>query len=418
MMVKEHFIETYGPLRYTIGWGGSGGSISQHDIADGYPGILDGLIPGVSYPDMLTPFTSAADCSALNRYFATSSLTEAQKTAISGYVSSSPCISWQAGFLPKMTPTGSCNRAPGAPIPPSALWDPVTNPTGIKCMAAEQWVNQLGRDPRTGLVRSTRDNVGVQYGLQALRSGVISAAQFADLNAKVGGVNEVGTLVDQRVVADPLALSIAYRDNLWASGGLGLRSTPIIDQRTYADRGGFGVDIHTAEMSFVTRDRLLKANGTAANQVIIMTSMDPAQAGAAAQYELAAMDRWLAAIAADTSRRSAQQKVIANKPADLSDGCYLSPTQRIQEKLVYPPAGQCGAAYPVAANPRIVAGADVGMSKLKCALKPLDLNRYGVAFSAADKAKLRQTFPGGVCDYSRPGIGQQPASGTWIDYTR
>jgi len=327
MMVKEHFIETYGPLRYTIGWGGSGGSISQHDIADGYPGILDGLIPGVSYPDMLTPFTSAADCSALNRYFATSSLTEAQKTAISGYVSSSPCISWQAGFLPKMTPTGSCNRAPGAPIPPSALWDPVTNPTGIKCMAAEQWVNQLGRDPRTGLVRSTRDNVGVQYGLQALRSGVISAAQFADLNAKVGGVNEVGTLVDQRVVADPLALSIAYRDNLWASGGLGLRSTPIIDQRTYADRGGFGVDIHTAEMSFVTRDRLLKANGTAANQ-------------------------------------------------------------------------------------------DVGMSKLKCALKPLDLNRYGVAFSAADKAKLRQTFPGGVCDYSRPGIGQQPASGTWIDYTR
>ena len=58
------------------------------------------------------------------------------------------------------------------------------------------------------------------------------------------------------------------------------------------------------------------------------------------------------------------------------------------------------------------------MSKLKCALKPLDLNRYGVAFSAADKAKLRQAFPGGVCDYSRPGIGQKPASGTWIDYTR
>ncbi|NEA30626.1 DUF6351 family protein [Streptomyces sp. SID13031] len=418
MMVKEHFTETYGPVRYTIGWGGSGGSVNQHDIADGYPGILDGIIPGVSFPDMLTAFTSAADCSALNRYFATSSLTEVQKTAITGFVSSSPCTSWQAGFGPKMTPTGSCDRRPGAPIPPTAFWDPVLNPTGIRCMGSEQWVNQLGRDPETGLVRSTRDNVGVQYGLQALRSGVISAAQFADLNAKVGGVDEAGRLVDQRSVADPVALGIAYRDNLLARGGLGLRSTPIIDQRTYADRAGFGIDIHTTEQSFVTRDRLLKANGTAANQVIIMSSLDPAQAGAAAQYELAAMDRWLAAITADTSQRSAQEKVIANKPAVLSDGCYLSATQRIQEKLVYPPAGKCGAAYPVAANPRIAAGSDVGMSKLKCSLRAPNPREYGVVFSPVDLAKLRQAFPSGVCDYSRPGVGQQPASGTWIDYTQ
>jgi hypothetical protein len=417
MMVKEHFIETYGPVRYTIGWGGSGGSINQHDIADGYPGILDGIIPGVSYPDMLAPFTSAADCSALNTYFATSSLTEAQKTAITGYVTSSPCVSWQAGFLPRMTPTGSCNRAPNAPIPPSAIWDPVTNPTGVKCMAAEQWVNQLGRDPRTGFVRSTRDSVGVQYGLMALLSGVISAAQFADLNAKVGGVDAAGNLIAGRSVADPIALDAAYRDDLRASGGLGLRSTPIIDQRTYADRAGPGIDIHTTEMSFVTRDRLLKANGTAANQVIIESSLDPAQSGAAARYELDAMDRWLAAISADTSRHNAQHKVIANKPADLGDGCYLSATQRIQEQLVYPPAGRCGAAYPVAANPRIVAGADVGMSTLKCALKPLNFHDYPVAFTVADQEKLRGAFPAGVCDYSRPGIGQKPPSGTWIDYS-
>jgi hypothetical protein len=113
-----------------------------------------------------------------------------------------------------------------------------------------------------------------------------------------------------------------------------------------------------------------------------------------------------------------EQKVIANKPADLSDGCYLSATQRIQEKLVYPPVGQCGAAYPVAANPRIVAGADVGMSTLKCALKPLNFSDYPVAFTVEDQAKLRRAFPTGVCDYGRPGVGRQPPSGTWIDYTR
>src|SRR6201999_1011973 len=129
------------------------------------------------------------------------------------------------------------------------------------------------------------------------------------LNANVGGVDEAGNLVAQRTVADPKALKIAYADNLSASGGMGLASTPIIDQRTYADKSGFGIDIHTSELSWITRDRLLKANGTAANQVIIMSSLDPAQSAAASRYELDAMDRWLAAITADTSRRSAQQKV-------------------------------------------------------------------------------------------------------------
>ena len=38
LMVKEHFIETYGVPRYTIGWGGSGGAIQQHLIAQQLPG--------------------------------------------------------------------------------------------------------------------------------------------------------------------------------------------------------------------------------------------------------------------------------------------------------------------------------------------------------------------------------------------
>ncbi len=38
MMVKERFIEQYGVPLYTTGWGGSGGSIQQHLIAENYPG--------------------------------------------------------------------------------------------------------------------------------------------------------------------------------------------------------------------------------------------------------------------------------------------------------------------------------------------------------------------------------------------
>jgi hypothetical protein len=69
MMVKEHFIETYGPVLHTIGWGGSGGAMQQYDIADAYPGILDGIVPGISFPDPLTVLGPVTDCRLLNTFF-------------------------------------------------------------------------------------------------------------------------------------------------------------------------------------------------------------------------------------------------------------------------------------------------------------------------------------------------------------
>ena len=52
MMVKERFIESYGLPRYTMGWGCSGGGIQQYMIGDNYPGLLDGLLPQCSFPDV------------------------------------------------------------------------------------------------------------------------------------------------------------------------------------------------------------------------------------------------------------------------------------------------------------------------------------------------------------------------------
>ncbi|HEX6360405.1 DUF6351 family protein [Actinophytocola sp.] len=411
MMVKEHFLETYGPARHTIGWGGSGGAIQQYDIADAYPGILDGIIPGISYPDPLTVTGPVTDCGLLNAFFTRGGFTAEQRRAVSGYVSYSTCVSWGVTFLSRTTATGSCEPI----IPVEIRWDPVTNPDGLRCSAAEQWVNQLGHDPRNGFVRAVLDNVGVQYGLAALESGQITPAQFAALNAGIGGYDFAGRPVPTRTSADPRALAAAYAADLVNSAGLGLRHTPIIDQRTYLDRIPIA-DIHTAEMSFVMRDRLRTANGTSANQVIIASSADPAQAGAAAAYQLDAMDRWLTAIGDDTSRRDRAAKVIANKPADLADGCFVSATERIVEPLTYPSSGRCGQLYPVAANPRLVAGAKLGMKTVKCRLKPLDFRAYPVTFTAAEKTLLRQAFPTGVCDYTRRGVGERPARGTWQTY--
>ena len=70
MMVKERFIEAYGLPRYTIGWGCSGGSYQNHQIADNYPGLLDGIIPGCSFPDVTSgTVPMVTDARLLDRYF-------------------------------------------------------------------------------------------------------------------------------------------------------------------------------------------------------------------------------------------------------------------------------------------------------------------------------------------------------------
>ncbi|MBO0824036.1 MAG: hypothetical protein J2P27_09270 [Actinobacteria bacterium] len=415
MMVKEHFIDTYGPLHFTIGWGGSGGAIQQYEIADSYPGILDGIIPSISFPDPLTTAGPVTDCRLLDSFFSGpdgSSFTTAQKTAVSGYNDYTTCVSWDVTFANRSTATGSCNPAI---IPPAEQWSPA-NPTGIICNSAEQIVNQLGIDPSTGFPNSPLDSVGVQYGLDALETGTITPAQFATLNADIGGLNYAGAEVPERTEASLAALRAVYADDLVNSGSLGLRTTPVIDQRLDLDSAGFVNDIHTTDWSFIIRARMLAANGTDGNQVIIENMPTPAEINAANTYELAEMDAWLTNIENDHSHHSAQHKVLADKPAGLTDGCFLSATDLTHQTLTDPGTGQCGTTYPVASNPRLVAGEPLMMPALKCSLKPLNFGDYSVTFTAAEQAQLRQAFPNGVCDYSRPGVGVRAPIASWLSY--
>jgi hypothetical protein len=50
---------------------------------------------------------------------------------------------------------------------------------------------------------------------------------------------------------------------------------------------------------------------------------------------------------------------------------------------------------------------------MKCQLKPVSAKDYKVAFTAPELDELRQIFPTGVCDYSKPGVMQQPLHGTY-----
>jgi uncharacterized tannase-like protein DUF6351 len=100
----------------------------------------------------------------------------------------------------------------------------------------------------------------------------------------------------------------------------------------------------------------------------------------------------------------------------LTDGCFLSATDLVHQALTDPGGGQCGTAYPVASNPRLVAGEPLTMPALKCSLKPLNFRDYPVTFTAAEKAGLREAFPTGVCDYHRRGVGVRAPIASWLSY--
>lgn len=414
MMVKEHFIETYGPVQFTMGWGGSGGAIQQYTIADSYPGILDGIIPSISFPDPLTTGMPVTDCRLLDTFFAGAGAdwTPAQKAAVAGYNDVTSCRSWDVTFANRATATGSCDPA----IPAEVRWDPVTNPHGVICNSAVQLVNQLGTDPQTGFPNSVLDSVGVQYGLKALQSGTITPEQFITINEKIGGIDYAGNPQAGRTEGSTKGLAAAYADGLVTYGSQGLRTTAIIDHRTDLDFAGLGNDIHTSEWSFVARARLLERNGTSANQVIIESQPTADQTAAANEYVLDEMDAWLTAVKADHTGRSLQAKIIKDRPTSLSDGCYLSATNLVHQPLTDPATGACAAAYPIAGNPRTVAGQPLPMSQLKCQLVPLDRSSYGVTFTDEQWARLRAAFPTGVCDYSVPGVGQRAPIAPWLSY--
>ena len=80
------------------------------------------------------------------------------------------------------------------------VWNPVSNPAGERCGIADFMRAVFGvtvtPDAPNGKGRLAIDNVGVQYKvLAALQRGEITAEQFVDLNAKVGGIDIDGNFV-------------------------------------------------------------------------------------------------------------------------------------------------------------------------------------------------------------------------------
>jgi hypothetical protein len=436
MMVKEHFIKSFGVPVHTIGEGGSGGSMQQHLIAQNYPGLLDGIIPSASYPDVISVAEPVSDCSLLAQAFVKSKKpwTDEQKKAVSGFYSWASCERWMAaGYaLDPAKPTrtdghGMLQAAACDPaVPAKQVYDPAGNPHGVRCSVYDNQVNVFGRS-EAGAARRAFDNEGVQYGLAAFNSGILTAEHFMDLNEAVGGYDNDGRLVPARTVADPEALKIAYATGRVNSGGGGLGDVPIIDLRPYMDSFR---DIHDQVRSFAMRERLKSAHGRADNQVII-TVPGPTGAMPMALYKLfdpksvmsiqtreavRLMDLWLDRITADKAAGETADKVARNKPPELVDACFTESGEKIVEARVYGTSGRCNQLYPVYADPRIASGGPLAGNILKCQLKPIDQKDYTSPLSVGDRTRLQAIFAHGVCDYRKPGIEQQTVHKVWQSY--
>jgi hypothetical protein len=109
-------------------------------------------------------------------------------------------------------------------------------------------------------------------------------------------------------------------------------------------------------------------------------------------------------------------KVVKHKPADAVDTCWDAAGNKIVEPASFTAANKCNAVFPVHSEPRLVAGAPLTNDVMKCQLKPVNFSDYKVAFTDAQKTRMKAVFPTGVCDFSKPGVNQVPIKGTYRKY--
>lgn len=514
--LKQLFVDRHGEPRYTVGTGGSGGSIQQYLYGQNHPGLLDGAIPNNSYPDMVSQTTHTGDCEPLAHYMDQldgsnprwadwgnrkivqgmySSNSPRNTTCISGWRNWSmlnPTLGFPWGLGDVLTPylgPMAAKQAAGQPIYPDDFPDLGrlfrTHEDPAQRVQWGHWNDArevYGTNQHTGFANITWDNVGVQYGLRAVAQGQITPDEFLNLNARIGSWKEPADHVLEsclrvRNALDTSAEALAQfvgmcapgpqdhysARNLWFSTNPNVpaprrsadvegirgayehghvftgsmpRTIPIIDTRPYRDHN---FNMHIADQSFTARERIRREEGDAAHHVIWMTDTRPG-GGVGPVLSVDAfvvMDQWLAAIEAHPTH-----DVVASKPPlavdhclamggsliAAGDGVWSGAVELIEtganvwgpapSQVNGVPVGACSAHFPLNSTSRVVAGAPVTGDVFKCHTKPV-----GRAISDGDYgtwnptptevARLEGIFPNGVCDYSKPSVGD-PSTASYV----
>jgi hypothetical protein len=405
VMTKERIVEQYGEIRYQIGSGCSGGALAQYWMANAYPGLYQGITVACSFMDAWSSANQYVDYDLLRAYFespegVSGGWTPAQWAAVYGHPNAANAITFT-----EVIPNGGDPKGPCPGVPAEATFHPDTNPDGVKCSLQDWMVNVFGQDD-AGYARRPYDNVGVQYGLQALLDGTILPEQFVALNTGVGSFDLDYDLVAERTRSDDLAAEYVYR-----SGGnntaANLDEVAIIDYRG-PDPGAF----HDTYRTYAIRDRLIRQHGDADNMVLWRGSVPLFGDATFANASIFAMDRWLAAVEADDRDIPLADKIAEDRPEDVTDRCADGATGTDA------PAAYCDAVVEVYETPRIVAGAPTTDDVMRCELVPIDAFDYSAnpLFTEDHREALRAAFPDGVCDYARPDP-HFAETVPWLDYS-
>lgn len=476
LMTKEGFIKRYGVPLYTVGLGASGGGIQQYLYPQNHPGLIDAAIAQQPYPDMVGQIPHVGDCELLEYYM------DVTNRANDKWTSSIKNRTWLVGLnaeegvrnpfidlqpaLPNVRmATGSteCRKAwmgltAGAMNPKFDADDIMVKGAARMDMAAfgpipfshfddVRNVYGIGAD---GYPRSTWDNVGVQYGLQSMKDGKISATEFLDLNLKVGGWKRMSEMVAEgfpyngtgdaevqkaitvpgyfdpwgarnmnawnaaapdvpaaRTHGDLEAIKALQRSGLVFTGQTDI---PTIDWHPYLEQK---LNMHNVHQSFAIRKRIRAKMGSSDHQAIWFTETR----GASTEFDqtpmsLEVIDEWMTKIRANPTR-----SVADNRPERAMDSCFdasgvlMAKGAEVWDGVLDTKAkGVCTQAFPMYGTSRIVAGGPIEGGIFKCALKSVDTaladGTYGAWKPAsAEIQKLNAIFPEGVCDYAKPGQG-------------
>ena len=299
-------------------------------------------------------------------------------------------------------------------------------------------VNIYGTDA-TGFARVPWDNVGVQYGLSAVADGTITPGEFLDLNAQVGSWKDSADMVPSgfpfeggdifdfdpwssrnmnlspdggltpalRRAGDPTAVAAAYQSGMHFQGDIDI---PVIDWRHHLEHQ---LDMHHSHQSFATRRRLELARGDADNQVIWFVNAQPVPAYDPTTEAYLVIDEWMANL-----RASPGLGVAGNKPAGAVDRCLALDGSEIAAGdgvwdgiLDDQPPGACTQQFPIYESARIAAGGPIQGGIFQCGLQAVDAaiadGDYGIWVpSAAERTRLMEIFPDGVCDWSQGDVGK------------
>lgn len=476
LMVKEHFIKRFGVPDYTVAIGGSGGAIQQYVYAQNHPGLIDAGVPQYSYPDMVTQTIHIGDCELLEHYMDVTDrdnprwTSTANRSLLVGLNATDDYPDPFAGaktLLGYSTAPGMTECIPAwrglSPLVMNPLFGQVPNqaqmqPPGI--MNTVQWThyddlrNIYGLDSN-GNPRTLYDNVGVQYGLQALVNGDIEPDEFLRLNRLIGGWKHPNDMVQEgfpflgtveEVLADPsrfdpwssrnmrlspdgnlpaprtqgdlIAINAAYQSGMVFDGQLDI---PVIDWRHYLEEV---LDMHNSHQSFSARQRIRNRMGHSDNQVIWFTDArptildDPEEPEPRDDFDqtwmaLEVLHEWLMNI-----RANPQRSIGENRPAAAVDSCFNTQGELIAAGadvwdgiLDDRALGVCTQQFPTYTTSRMVAGGPIEGSIFKCALKPvataLSDGTYGSwTPTPTQRDELNAIFPQGVCDYSRTDQGR------------